>query len=99
MPEDVFRGFGRRLKKRRVAVRTPGGRVVYHYRHKVYSKARCGRCGRPLTGTPNAPASRIRKLSKSERRPNRPYGGNLCAACLHELEVLSAIELGKSMMK
>ncbi len=93
MPEDPF-GPRRGSKKRRVAVRTPGGRTVYHYRHKIHGKARCARCGRPLTGTRTGPRSVMAKLAKSEKRPNRPYGGYLCSKCLRELMVTRAISLG-----
>ncbi len=97
--EDINkRGKRRRLKKARVAVRTPGGRVVYHYRHKKHSPARCARCGRPLNATPTGPRSKMAKIPKSQRRPNRPYGGNLCSKCLREVMVLQAIQEGSSLL-
>ena len=99
MIEDINkRGRRRRLKKSRVAVRTPGGRTVYHYRHKKHSPARCARCGAPLNATPTGPRSVINKLARSQRRPNRPYGGNLCPKCLRELMLTSAIKEGMSLL-
>lgn len=74
-----------KLNKRRVSVRTPGGRTVYHYRKKRYNAAKCAVCKRPLNGVPNGPRSLLSKLSKSEKRPNRPYGGYLCSRCMREL--------------
>ncbi len=92
------RGTKRRLKKVRVAVRTPGGRTVYHYKHKRHSPARCMRCGAKLNATPTGPRSIMAKIPKSQRRPNRPYGGNLCSSCLRELMTTSAISEGMSLI-
>lgn len=92
------RGRNRRLKKIRVAVRTPGGRTVYHYRHKKHSPARCMKCGAELNATPTGPKSVIGKLPKSQRRPNRPYGGNLCPSCLRELMTAAAVAEGYSLI-
>ncbi len=97
--EDINkRGKRRRLKKARVAVRTPGGRTVYHYRHKKHSPAKCARCGRPLNATPTAPRSIMAKIPKSQRRPNRPYGGNLCPRCLREVLILQSIQEGLTLL-
>jgi len=92
------RGTHRRLKKVRIAIRTPGGRVVYHYKHKRHSPARCMRCGAVLNATPTGPRSIIAKIPKSQRRPNRPYGGNLCPRCLREIMMTSAISEGMSLL-
>jgi len=70
---------------KKVKRKTPGGRTVTHYKSEKPSKHKCGRCHRPLPGTPNDIPSKIRKLSKSEKRPSRIYGGNLCANCLERL--------------
>jgi large subunit ribosomal protein L34e len=62
--------------------RTPGGRVVTHYRKEKTSKHVCAICGAPLHGVPHGrrPAE-VRKLAKSERRPERIFAGVLCARC------------------
>lgn len=74
----------RRLK--RVAVRTPGGRTVYHYRKPKTSKHVCALCGKPLHGVPHGlRPSQVRKLSKTERRPERIFGGTLCADCARKV--------------
>ncbi len=74
------------MKKRKgskyVKVRTPGGRVKLHLRRKKPSKAKCALCKKPLTGVSYGRQAYIRKLSKSERIPERPYGGNLCSECM-----------------
>ena len=76
--------FKRRLK--RVAVRTPGGRVVFHYRKEKTGKHVCALCGRPLHGVPHRRRpSEVRKLSKTERRPERIFAGVLCADCARKV--------------
>ena len=74
----------RRLKK--VKVRTPGGRVVVHVRREKTSKHVCALCGRPLHGVPHGRRPvEVRKLSKTERRPERIFGGVLCAECARRI--------------
>ncbi len=71
--------------KKRVFRRTPGGRTVVHYKHGKPSKNHCGRCGKPLQGTPSANPLEIRKMRHSERVPTRPYAGVLCSDCTESL--------------
>ncbi|HIQ10021.1 MAG TPA: 50S ribosomal protein L34e [Euryarchaeota archaeon] len=70
----------RRLKK--VYRRTPGGRVVIHFRKEKTGKHVCAICGAPLHGVPHGKRpSEVRKLAKTERRPERVFGGVLCPGC------------------
>ncbi len=66
---------------RRVKITTPGGKRTIHYRKGKPSKAVCGSCGKELAGVPRERPFRIKRLSKTQRRPERPYGGVLCSAC------------------
>ena len=66
---------------RRVKVKTPGGRVITHYRERKPEKSKCGVCKGGLSGVPREIPSKIGKLSKSQRRPSRYAGGNLCSKC------------------
>ncbi|HIE33558.1 MAG TPA: 50S ribosomal protein L34e [Candidatus Altiarchaeales archaeon] len=75
----------RSRSKKRVQKRTPGGRTVTHYKREKPSKQKCGRCHRPLSGVPNNIPSKVRKLSKSEKIPSRPYAGVLCPECVEKL--------------
>lgn len=68
----------------RVIKRTPGGRTVIHYRKKKPSPAKCAICKKPLKGVPRVISSKLKRIPKSEKRPNRPYGGNLCSSCMRE---------------
>ncbi|HIE22785.1 MAG TPA: 50S ribosomal protein L34e [Candidatus Korarchaeota archaeon] len=93
------RGTRRRLKKKRVAVRTPGGKIVYHYKPKRHGPARCALCKKPLNATPTSPKSFMKKLPKSKKRPNRPYGGYLCPSCLRKVILRRALEEGEILLK
>lgn len=48
------------------------------------STAVCASCGAALQGVPNAGMITIKRMAPSNRRPNRPYGGNLCVRCMRE---------------
>lgn len=62
-------------------VRTPAARVVTHYVQRKPKVASCAACGAKLKGIPRGRPHQIRALSKTQRRPERPYGGVLCSAC------------------
>jgi len=75
----------RSRSRRRVYKRTPGGRTVVHYEKRKPKAARCAICGKPLGGVPRERPVELRKLAKTERRPERPYGGHICPSCLRKL--------------
>ncbi len=70
---------------KRSQMKVPGGRTVTHYKKGKASIARCAKCGRSLKGVPRKRPSELKKLPKSQRRPSRPYGGNLCSSCMREV--------------
>ena len=61
--------------------RTPGNRTVTHTKPKRTGYHECAVCHGLLHGTPRGTVVKIRKMSKSERRPTRPFGGQLCTKC------------------
>lgn len=67
---------------RRVQIRAPSGRTVTHYEDKKNSQALCAICKKPLRGVKT---NKIHKYSKTEKRPERPFGGYLCHDCLERL--------------
>ncbi|MCS7131446.1 MAG: 50S ribosomal protein L34e [Hadesarchaea archaeon] len=79
MPRHRSRTYKKRF------VRTPGGRVVIHYKEKKAGPAKCAMCGRQLGGVPRLRSSELRSLPKSARAPNRPYGGHLCPTCTRQV--------------
>ena len=70
---------------RRIHVRTPAGRNVVHYRRRKKAKPQCRQCGANLLGVARGTPAQIKKLSRSQRRPERPYGGVLCSSCTRDL--------------
>ena len=80
---------------RRVYVRTPGARTVLSHRRRKPSKAQCAGCGIVLKGVPREIPGKIKKLSKTQRRPERPYGGVLCGGCMRK----TFIEKAKMLVK
>jgi large subunit ribosomal protein L34e len=68
----------------RIKKRIPTGKVVIKVKKKKPKIAKCALCGKPLHGVPRLRPSEMRKLAKTEKRPERPYGGYLCSRCSRE---------------
>jgi len=66
---------------RRIFVRTPKQTKLVYAKRKP-SKAHCANCGAVLHGVPSDKRYKIAKLAKTEKRPQRPYGGVLCSKCM-----------------
>lgn len=66
---------------RKVFRRTPGSRVVVHYKERKPHNAHCAQCGAALHGVAREKPSKMHNLPKSKKRPTRAYGGNLCSEC------------------
>ena len=67
---------------RRISVKTPGGKTVMHYKERKPKVAHCSKCRAVLKGIPRARPIRMATLTKSKKRPSRPYAGVLCSRCL-----------------
>ena len=76
-----MRGSFKSRTYRRVHVRTPGGRTVLHMKRRAPEKPHCANCRIVLHGVVRYRPFEVSKLSKTERRPERPYGGVLCSKC------------------
>lgn len=77
-------GKDRSRTKRKVFVRTPGGDLNIHRRRRKPSKPVCGVCGAELHGVARGIPAQVNKLSKTQKRPERPYGGVLCSKCMRK---------------
>jgi len=77
MPRPAYRS---RKGLRIIKVRTPGGRLVYHYEKRKYNPPRCAVCKRVL----NMPKMTPKEARKGFRTPGRPYAGFLDHRCLRE---------------
>jgi large subunit ribosomal protein L34e len=64
---------------------SPGGKKVLKKKSEKPSKTRCALCAKPLAGVPCRAPSQLNKLSKTEKRPERPFGGVLCSKCLSQV--------------
>ncbi|MEK6909496.1 MAG: 50S ribosomal protein L34e [Candidatus Aenigmatarchaeota archaeon] len=69
----------------KVKRRAPSGKIKIHKRKERPALAKCANCKSPLHGIQRKIPSEFKKLSASERRPDRPYGGYLCSHCTREL--------------
>lgn len=79
---------------RRVKVKLAGGNVITAYRDRKKVKLSCLICKDPLKGIPHKTTANFRKLTKSQKTVNRPYGGKLCTKCMRKL----MIEKARSML-
>lgn len=78
---------------RKVKKRVPGGRLAMHFVRKQPSLPACSTCRKPLHGVAKGRGYQVSKLSKSQKRPSRPYGGNLCSGCMRSLIKEKALAL------
>lgn len=69
---------------RRVKKKTPGRKLIIQYTKRKPSKAKCAQCKKLLKGVPRDLPYKIRKLSKTQKRPERPFGGYLCSECMRK---------------
>jgi large subunit ribosomal protein L34e len=75
---------------RRVKVKTPGAENKVSYRERKPKKAVCGKCGAILSGVPRERPTKMQNMPKTVKRPERPYGGVLCARCTRAMMVEKA---------
>jgi len=80
MPKPSLRT---RSRKRHLQ-KLPGGRVKTRFKREKVSVLRCFRCGGFLHGSPRLIPSRLGKLSASQKRVERVFGGQLCHSCLRD---------------
>lgn len=66
---------------RKVFTRIPSGKAKTSYKKRKPSAAKCAACGKVLQGTPRERPFRMKRMPKTAKRPQRPYGGVLCSAC------------------
>ena len=69
---------------RRVFRKTPGGRVVTHFKRRKPAKAKCAVCKKPLQAVARDIMYKVRNVPKSKKRPARPYAGMLCSGCMRK---------------
>jgi large subunit ribosomal protein L34e len=77
MPQPRFRS----RTFRRIKTRLPSGKVVTHHEKRKPELPKCAVCKKALKGMPRAFDSKKQKMGISKKRPERPFGGNLCSDC------------------
>ena len=78
----MAKSYIRTRSKRRVQVKLPGNSTVTRYRRRRPGAAKCASCKKPLLTLPRKLPGLIKHLTKSARRPSRPYGGYYCSSCM-----------------
>jgi len=89
-PYAMPQPYKRSRSLRRVYVRIPGSNTMLHYKKRKPGKAKCGSCGDLLKGTLRERPRKMGNIPKTKKRPERPYGGNLCSKCMRSLMVEKA---------
>ncbi len=67
---------------RKMHVRVPGGSTHLHYKDRNPKIAHCAHCRGELKGIPRIKATAMKRMPKTQKRPERPYGGMLCSRCM-----------------
>jgi len=80
MPEPRYRS----RSYKRINKKTPGGKNALRYKKKKPNKHICAKCDAFLHGVPRGRPFKIKKMSKTKKRPNRPFGGYLCSKCARD---------------
>ena len=75
---------------RKVKKKLPGGRVKHAYLKRKPKKAVCAVSRTPLPGVPQGRPYKVKKLSKTQRRPERPYGGVLGSKAMRDVMIKKA---------
>jgi len=75
----------RTRSRKRSPKRLPGGGATIHYKKEKVKASHCARCNRVLSGVPRLLKSKMGKLTASQKRIQRMYGGQLCHVCLQDL--------------
>ncbi|HLC56566.1 MAG TPA: 50S ribosomal protein L34e [Candidatus Nanoarchaeia archaeon] len=66
---------------RRIKVKTPGGKVVMHYKARMPKGQKCANCKKTLQGIPRLNTAKFRNLPSSSKKAKRPFA-NLCSSCM-----------------
>ena len=79
-----MRGNRRSRSMARIKTRLPGNGHTTHFIRRNPSYATCPITGQKLHGVPKIRDCQRRKLTKTQRRPNRPYGGRITHTALKD---------------
>jgi large subunit ribosomal protein L34e len=69
---------------KRKVVKTPGGKLTYHYVKKNGKVPKCGDCKVKLNGIVSARPRELSRLSRRYKTVTRAYGGTQCPLCVKQ---------------
>jgi large subunit ribosomal protein L34e len=69
---------------RRIKKKMPGGKVKLTYEKRKPGLPKCALCGAELKGMSRLRDFKSRNTPKTKKRPERLYGGFLCANCVRQ---------------
>lgn len=82
-----MRGNRRSHAMRRLMRRLPGNTTTTHFVRRRPNYAHCPITGQKLNGVPRLRPAQLSKLTKTQRRPSRPYGGKIShTALVHAIQ-------------
>ena len=73
---------------RKIFSKVPGGDTKIHFKKRKPQSAKCSNCSAVLKGVPRELPFKMRSMTKTKKRPERPYGGVLCSRCMR-LEIIN----------
>jgi large subunit ribosomal protein L34e len=62
------------------------------YKKRIPKIPHCANCKTALKGIPRLRPYKAKKIAKTKKRPERPYGGKLCSKCTRKLLKLKVRE-------
>ncbi len=80
----------RSSKLRKIHKKLPGGRNKLVFKRALTKRKLCPVYGTPLAGVARGTKAQIKKLSKSQKRPERPYGGVLSSKAMRNIFISKA---------
>lgn len=69
---------------RKSKVKLPGGRTTIRFSEQKPKGARCAQTGKRLHGVPRVRPVHARRMAKSAKRPERPFGGELSSEAMRK---------------
>ncbi len=70
-----------RYRMKKLSRKTPSGKTSLLTKNKKPKQGSCALCTKPLHAVPRESRAGMAKLSATQRRPQRAFGGVLCGNC------------------
>ncbi|OIO24540.1 hypothetical protein AUJ14_06070 [Candidatus Micrarchaeota archaeon CG1_02_55_22] len=73
-----------KTRKKNIASHASSGSRLHSKRDKP-AAAKCALCSAKLAGMPRLHSTQLKRLSKTEKRPERAFGGIICGKCVKRI--------------